>query len=77
MIYRVIHFKFTDQRDLKLENILLDNELNVKLIDFGFTRDWSYTKFLETYCGSTAYAAPGKMIKMSIDIKRLNFFIFF
>jgi serine/threonine protein kinase len=49
-------------RDLKLENILLDAAMNVKVIDFGFTREYeSKSKLLETYCGSTAYAAPGNL----------------
>ncbi|KAI8809356.1 kinase-like domain-containing protein, partial [Cladochytrium replicatum] len=45
-------------RDLKLENILLTDDLDVKVIDFGFTREYQERKLLETYCGSTAYAAP-------------------
>ncbi|KAJ3034044.1 hypothetical protein HK097_004640, partial [Rhizophlyctis rosea] len=45
-------------RDLKLENILLTTDLNVKVIDFGFTRSISTPNLLDTYCGSVAYAAP-------------------
>ena len=45
-------------RDLKLENILLMDDLTVKLIDFGFTRSYDETALLDTYCGSSAYAAP-------------------
>ncbi|PRD35182.1 UNVERIFIED_CONTAM: Testis-specific serine/threonine-protein kinase 1 [Trichonephila clavipes] len=71
-------------RDLKCENIMIDDNHNIKLIDFGFCRStgarirrilryfkyYSKTvislpvdafgrrKLSETFCGSTAYAAP-------------------
>ncbi|KAI9357615.1 kinase-like domain-containing protein [Zopfochytrium polystomum] len=54
------HTKNFVHRDLKLENILLTEELQVKVIDFGFTRQYNEKKLLDTYCGSSAYAAPGK-----------------
>ena len=44
--------------DLKLENVLLTEDLNVKLIDFGFTRAYNPNRLLDSYCGSIAYAAP-------------------
>lgn len=47
-----------DHSDLKLENILLDKNENVKLGDFGFTREYEPKKFLETWCGTYSYAAP-------------------
>ncbi|KAM3871741.1 NUAK family SNF1-like kinase 1 [Diretmus argenteus] len=45
-------------RDLKLENILLDRDLNVKLADFGLSNHFQRGNLLQTYCGSPLYASP-------------------
>lgn len=45
-------------RDLKLENILLDQDLNVKLADFGLSNNFQKGTLLQTYCGSPLYASP-------------------
>ncbi|TPX30896.1 hypothetical protein SmJEL517_g05643 [Synchytrium microbalum] len=52
------HEKSFVHRDLKLENILLTDDLQIKVIDFGFTREYNERRLLDTYCGSVAYAAP-------------------
>lgn len=50
-------------RDLKLENILLDKHENVKLCDFGFTREYDgKMSYLQTFCGTVCYSAP-EMLK--------------
>lgn len=58
-----VHGKSCVHRDLKLENILLDKHENVKLVDFGFTREYEgKSSYLQTWCGTVCYSAP-EMIK--------------
>jgi serine/threonine protein kinase len=58
-----VHQKSCVHRDLKLENILLDKNENVKLVDFGFTREYEgKSSYLQTWCGTVCYSAP-EMIK--------------
>lgn len=55
-----IHYRGYAHRDLKPENLLLDEDQNLKLIDFGLCAKpkGGMTTQLETCCGSPAYAAP-------------------
>ncbi|KAJ7392914.1 hypothetical protein OS493_008154 [Desmophyllum pertusum] len=55
-----IHDRGYAHRDLKPENLLLDDDQNIKLIDFGLVAKprGGMAYHLETCCGSPAYAAP-------------------
>ena len=54
----VIGLPLNVRSDLKAENLLLDEDLNVKVIDFGLSRLFDPGTLLTTFCGSPTYAAP-------------------
>lgn len=45
-------------RDVKPENLLLDESLNLKMVDFGLSNTYRDEEKLSTACGSPCYAAP-------------------
>ncbi|CAF4015310.1 unnamed protein product [Rotaria sordida] len=61
-------------RDLKLENLLLDINDNMKLCDFGFSKDVLKCKeyLSKTYCGSRAYVSPEILLGLPYDAKKAD-----
>jgi MAP/microtubule affinity-regulating kinase len=53
-----LHSKNIIHRDIKLENILLDEDNNLKIIDFGFSIAIPSDKKLSIFCGTPSYMAP-------------------
>ncbi|KAJ3980202.1 CAMK/CAMKL/Kin1 protein kinase [Lentinula detonsa] len=45
-------------RDLKIENILISQTGNIKIIDFGLSNLYDPSNHLATFCGSLYFAAP-------------------
>ena len=53
-----LHQKDISHRDIKLENILMNNNYEVKIIDFGFGLYNPSHKKIDFFCGTPKYIAP-------------------
>ena len=45
-------------RDLKLENILVDEKGYLKIIDYGMGKKFDGEELAQSYCGTPEYLAP-------------------
>lgn len=72
-VLEYMHRKGCCHRDIKLENILVDNELTLKLTDFGFS---TYKKIdsLSSYHGTKTYMAPEIKKGMTYSGKSIDIF---
>ncbi|KAF8966120.1 hypothetical protein BDZ97DRAFT_1729406 [Flammula alnicola] len=52
------HLNNVVHRDLKIENILISQTGNIKIIDFGLSNLYDPAAHLSTFCGSLYFAAP-------------------
>jgi serine/threonine protein kinase len=53
------HAKHIIHRDIKAENILVDENINIRVIDFGFANTFTESdSYMATTCGSPFYIAP-------------------
>ncbi|KAI8865644.1 Pkinase-domain-containing protein, partial [Ramicandelaber brevisporus] len=53
-----LHRNSVVHRDLKIENILITGDNDIKLIDFGLSNLYNPRAQLSTFCGSLYFAAP-------------------
>lgn len=76
-----IHENSISHRDLKIENILMDESGNSKIIDFGLSNFYDNRYLLSTFCGSLYFAAPElltgkKYLGPEIDIWSLGIILY-
>ena len=70
---KYIHDKDIAHRDLKLDNMLVDEFLNFKVADFGYANAKA-SKKLDTEVGTNGYIAPEIREKKPYDGKKADIF---
>ena len=65
--------KGVSHRDLKLENILVDEDMNLKVADFGFSTFTDVTN-LKSYRGTKTYMAPEIKVGKKYDGFEIDMF---
>ena len=58
-----LHGKKIAHRDIKLDNIMVNENYEVKIIDFGFSLFTTKNKKLNLHCGTPSYMAPELVAK--------------
>ena len=53
-----LHSQGITHRDIKLENIILNEKSNIKVIDFVFSTVYNPQKKIKMFCGTPSYMAP-------------------
>ena len=53
-----LHSQNITHRDIKIDNLLLDKNSDLKLIDFGLSTKYRDDRLLNQPCGTVVYAAP-------------------
>jgi serine/threonine protein kinase len=59
-------------RDLKLDNILIEDGKSIKIIDFGFSVLSNPSQKLKIFCGTPSYMAPELTQKREYDGKAVD-----
>ncbi|KAH0785552.1 CAMK family protein kinase [Histomonas meleagridis] len=67
-----MHINGYVHRDLKLENILLDENGRVMLADFGCSREFKEGEFTSSVCGTVQYEPPEILLCKSYDATKVD-----
>lgn len=69
-----LHEKNIAHRDIKLENILLDSRLNIKLADLGYSSYFNPQKLYRHPVGTSSYFAPEINAGLAFSVEKADLF---